>query len=530
MKKHPEQNPKVDLVLAAQGDAYAREDLAAAIDATKRQLRETNAEFWGELAADPQRCLLAAIKASSQRTYASNRNSVVGRGFPWTVDGLWRFFRSPDVAKCVSNSYCESILSTFKLTTAIEGAGQVLNPADENLLRLTIRARKNVCPDFPRIVGAITFRRLQQLHAMYEAKLASKQLSPEDFQELVDASTLLYCCALRIFQLRALTADRFWFSESNEKVAWVSVPAKCTRNGQFSEHKLVHEDFRPIVQDILERRKGHTLLFPRWAKLENESDAESVRLENLMMDLNKEAANLFQWPAAQSFHGTHNFRHGAAQDAFAKGGARLVMMRTGHLSAGCANYYARSDLERDRRAAFARVSEKKKPQHIKQHLEQIQAQVEKMRQTFKLDKLFPESNEEATYPNLAALDEKELEDLKNHIRNQSQLIKEVKTLKRNLRRPRVDPAPDPFSVPASQLAWPVEDCTVVEVMHGGYPIKFLVPNPVVPHLPQNCNKNMAKDITARILYHIYAQRASEEQRPRQELLNKNLYPGVLFPK
>ena len=45
----------------------------------------------------------------------------------------------------------------------------------------------------------------------------------------------------------------------------------------------------------------------------------------------------------QKTKSTHNFGHGAAQDAFEEGGLQLVMLRTGHESRECAKHYATHD-------------------------------------------------------------------------------------------------------------------------------------------------------------------------------------------
>jgi len=182
---------------------------------------------------------------------------------------------------------------------------------------------------------------------------------------------LLYCCALRIFQLRALRKDSIIFSKDN-KTAWVTVPAKCTKNQRFSETKEVHPDFLDTVRNIIDRRAlaGDTALFPDWQQSANGSTTPvQVKLEAMVKELNVEAAKVFGWPSALSFHGTHNFRHGAAQDAFAIGGLDLVMARTGHISTNCAQHYARSDLERLHKHEFLKLvpnlQEKWRDDHIK---------------------------------------------------------------------------------------------------------------------------------------------------------------------
>lgn len=481
--------------------------------------------------------LRACIKASSQKQYQSNKSRVEKAGYEWSVNGLVGYFTDEQVACRVGNGSCYSILSTYKLLFSIENEGQIMNRHDENYLRMTLRSRKNYCPDLPRIVGAITLERLQQLHIYYEAlfnsdkhntqKREDQKLSEEDYQDLVDASTLLYCCALRIFQLRSLTADSFWFSPSNDRVAWVSVPAKVTRQARFSENKLVHEDFRPIVEEILQRRgKDNTLLFPRWVKLETGSDSERIRLESLMKRLNQEAADLYDWPYLSSFHGTHNFRHGAAQDAFAKGGTKLVMMRTGHLSKACAQYYARSDLERDTRHAFASLKLPKQKDEIENFLSNVTKQVDKMRQSFKLDSnVFDRTfDEKSQNPNLAIQEEQEFEQLAAHCRRLSESINIRAVQKKERRRNRTQDPVNVLNLPEEDLIVPLSECVVRELIYQGNFLYYYVPKEV--EIPQTCSVDRALFLIKVWLRDRRMNRLTEHPQPaRQDLL----YTGLFNP-
>ena len=357
------------------------EQIRSTMKQTETDWRAANGAAFQERAKDRTLLLLSCLKDSSRAQYDSNKRRVEKAGFEWSTEGLYHYFTSGAVAAKVGNSSCYSTLSTFKLFFSAENDGRRIPADEENLLRLTLRARKNHCPDLPRIVGAITRERLEQLHQLYKTKRSIGELSEEDYQELLDVSNMLYACALRIFQNRSLTASSFVFSDTNEKIAWVTVPAKCTSNSRFSESKVVHPDFIPIIKDIIRRRgSDNTLLFPKWARAEEgTSDTSRLRMEKLMKDCNQDAANLCGWPAVTSFHGTHNFRHGAAQDAFAEGGVQLVMMRTGHLSEQCANYYARSDLERSRRSAFAAMKPDTQRNEIKNFLDKVKKNVNDMR-------------------------------------------------------------------------------------------------------------------------------------------------------
>lgn len=250
-------------------------------------------------------------------------------------------------------------------------------------------------------------------------------------------------------------------------MAWVSVPAKVTRQARFSEDKLVHEDLRDIVEEIVQRRgKDNTVLFPRWIKVEDGSDAERIHLEDLMKNLNEEAANKYKWPATTSFHGTHNFRHGAAQDAHARGGTKLVMMRTGHLSEGCANYYARSDLERSKKSLFARAGATKQLNQIKEHVDRIRNEVKKMRESFKLNDITIDDDGSPLF-DLTHQEEQELEQLVRHSTMQAESYAARSNKKRATRRQRESGKQEeviPYNVPEERLIVPRDQTAVILVL------------------------------------------------------------------
>ena len=167
-------------------------------------------------------------------------NTVSNYGYSWSVAGMCGFFRDRKAAAKVNNNSCYSILSSFKFFYTIQHGGRSLDKHLEDDLRLTLRGRKNLCPDFPRIVGAIDRDKLDQLHDLYKLRLQRGILSQKDYQELLDASIRMYACALRIFQLRLLHKKSISFCTRKKSTdAWVTVRAKCTKNQRFVETKQV---------------------------------------------------------------------------------------------------------------------------------------------------------------------------------------------------------------------------------------------------------------------------------------------------
>lgn len=457
---------------------------------TRQATREAR-KSWGtefeKLAENQQQLFLSALKNSSQNQYDSNKNRVLKAGFKWNTQGLYRYFTSAKVAETVGNSSCYSIVSTFKFFYAIEHNGSKLPENEENLLRLTLRARKNRIPDVPRIVGAIGKEKLVQLHALYDALLLTGKLSPNDHTELVDFTTMLYAGALRIFQGRSLTATSITFNERNNEIAWIDVPSKSHAQNRFTESKTLSPSFIQKVRDIVNRRKAanHTLLFPLWAKAENDaSDAGRLRLENLLKDLNQQAANLYCWPAAISFHGTHNFRHGAAMDAFEEGGVQLTMLRTGHISQGCAEHYARSELERLRKCAFANMTSSAKLSDINKFLEEARAKVLKVRETADLSHLrITTPTASMPLPNLIAQSENDFRlVLENRQQNSTKIQENFRRRRRAATPPKKAPAITHYSgpPPPEYLTWPIDDTKTVTLQdESGRRFPFSVPKPFI---------------------------------------------------
>jgi hypothetical protein len=118
-------------------------------------------------------------------------STVLKYGHSWTYEGLSNFFMDPAVAEKVNNTSCQSILSSFKFFYLLQYGGQSLPTEQEEDLRLTLRGRRNLVPDMPRIVGAINAECLEKLHGLYKVKLDRGALSALEYQELLDASTMM---------------------------------------------------------------------------------------------------------------------------------------------------------------------------------------------------------------------------------------------------------------------------------------------------------------------------------------------------
>jgi hypothetical protein len=117
-----------------------------------------------------------------------------------------------------------------------------------------------------------------------------------DYQELLDASTMMYACALRIFQLRLLEKGSISFHQNNTE-AWVTVVAKCTKQQRHVETKQVHPAFVSRVKEIVTRRSSGTdqILFPLWFKpAGNKYTKEQLHYEKLMKQCNLESSHVSQ--------------------------------------------------------------------------------------------------------------------------------------------------------------------------------------------------------------------------------------------
>ena len=69
----------------------------------------------------------------------------------------------------------------------------------------------------------------------------------------MDGTTMMYGCALRIFQLRSLTIHNFTFTDENKK-GCVTVPAKSINDTKITEIKEIHPEFVERIKEIVNRR------------------------------------------------------------------------------------------------------------------------------------------------------------------------------------------------------------------------------------------------------------------------------------
>lgn len=303
--------------------------------------------------------LMFALKPATARTYKGYQNQVINtkmfdqdRNYRWEYEDILLYIKDPDVMMKKNNSTMSYIISAFKFLSRI--LQKPLDKRQEEHLQLALRARSHLIPDIPRQVGPITKERLKELQELY-VRLKDQEhgrsviiakFSSNDCQELMDATTMMYGCALRVFQLKSLTINSFRFS--NDGKGCVTVPAKSKfkfNNGaKMAEMKDIHPEFVAKIKEIVERRSknnnnayGH-LFCTKWDN--------GKEYDKMLRNVSDAASIIFEWPQGLSWNGTHNFRHGGAADAFEEGGLQLVMLRTGHESENIALHYARTDLER----------------------------------------------------------------------------------------------------------------------------------------------------------------------------------------
>ena len=386
----------------------------------------------------------ATIKISSNTRYEKAREQVLNTPFfkevnkfhSWTLEGMLLWIKDGRNNKR-SNNTIATICSAFVHLQNTENGLSLVSDDDKKRLSAARKARANLVPDLPKRVGAITKARLRQVHSTYDFHLQRGDISASTHFLLKDASTMMYACALRLFQLQQLTRDSFTFTSDGQKMYVTCNVKKTNSSSKTIELKEVHPDFVDEVKKIIQRRRLLTddsksfLLFfefltPKAQQLltrkiarevalvkrvkkdqrrstKSDSDDEASNSDtasdeesrdeldeilesfedakgddededdddegdkvlsntsiskgppatwrtkhpvDLMKLFNAETAEIFLWPMALAFHGTHNFRHGAAQDAFEEGGLELVMLRTGHESEACAKHYATHDQAR----------------------------------------------------------------------------------------------------------------------------------------------------------------------------------------
>lgn len=286
------------------------------------------------------------VSPATLRTYEGNRNTVIKRGYKFTVCGVLEFMmstKSEDLR--VSNQTMECIISTLKHFHFIQNLDH-LSPKAQQLLASTLRARKQQHRDSARVTGAMNAVRTLSFEKFLNKKVASGSLEKEDSVLFTQVAWTLYACALRVFQLRLLEVSSFYELEvldnkSRRKVKELYVkvrPKGADRDDRLFERKQVHPAYADAIRKYVKVLSGNTNLFVAF------NDAKKQQFSDLL----QECARSYGWPSDTRFSGTHCFRHGAAQDAFVEsnGDLYLVKLRTGHLSKKAAQLYALSDLER----------------------------------------------------------------------------------------------------------------------------------------------------------------------------------------
>lgn len=299
-----------------------------------------------ELIKDLSNYIRNKVSQSTLTTYLGNRNSVIKRGFPFTLVGVLKLIMSEkDEDLRLSNQSIECIISTLKYFHFVETLGTFTEEA-QRVLAAALATRKRKHPDHHRITGAMNAARTAEFERFLKKKNQDGSLDASDTKLFCDVSWTLYACALRVFQLRLLEPNSFYEvpifdPETDQDIPQLFVkvrPKGAEAQGVDFERKQVHPRYASAVRKIIKARSIHTKLF------EDFPQGKVAQFSELLI----EAARVYRWPGDQRFSGTHCFRHGAAQDAFLEsdGDLYVVKLRTGHLSKKAAEHYAKSDLQR----------------------------------------------------------------------------------------------------------------------------------------------------------------------------------------
>ena len=306
------------------------------------------------------------VSAGSKGTYASFKNMVVKRGFEWNFNGLISFIlnRRTDCLM-LANSTIKSIASCFNTSLATQGC--TLLPGQKAQLAKAQQMRKNVLPDIGRLKGAMTSERTEIFIKYLATAVKDGRIDSGERELFADSATMLYACALRVFQLRSLQGSgNFAHRNDDPKDLYVTVICKASvqkrgKGERDTEEKQVHPAYSARVNKIVEKRVagGNTNLFYDFT-------AHAATKFGQLVD---QCAKANKWPIDQKWKGTHMFRNGAAVDAYKESGClRFVMARTGHLSEKCARDYAMSDMERQQWIDFRRQKRIAQQQQLKKIL------------------------------------------------------------------------------------------------------------------------------------------------------------------
>jgi integrase len=319
---------------------------------------------------DPMQLLGLTVDVNSKGTYASSRNMVISRisqrtglHFPYNTSGLLDFMTDWVVATEIATSTCTVIVSAFQHHYFAQ-ARQKLPEHERTILLKMIKVRKQIVPEYGRIMGAISRDKLRQLIVYINN---DRSLSQEKKRVYKDFALMMYGGCLRVFQLKALKGNSVSYDSGSKEITWIEVPIKG--NQANLERKVVDEETSKEVWEIVNRRLKNNnndvrlSLFP-------EADGQ---LDNEIRDYCRKVSVHCKWPVGLHFQGTHMFRHGAVQDAVAERGKEYGKLRSGHESDKCLILYAHTDAERLLKKDKMNNNNRKKEQMANDYLKAMQA-------------------------------------------------------------------------------------------------------------------------------------------------------------
>ena len=332
-------------------------------------------------ATNPREVAVHKVKGQSMGTYLQYQKMVTTRisyrtgvNFPWSVEGLCDFITDPFVAEEISNKSVAPIISGFKTIYEIQH-GQKIPTNDELVIMQLKEARNNIVPNDNRITGAINRERLLQLLELMKTKKNNNELSAEKYQLFSDMAIMLYCCALRIFQLESLTRSSFLPDKNGKNDWWVAVPIKGDRANleqkAADNHPLIKQQFLEVL-DRLRNECG-----PEQDTINEKLNIKQQKFffdlsPSLIADFGKlmsQAGKILDWPSGQAWQGTHMFRHGSIQDAHKEGGLDLAILRGGHKAEKSVRLYAATDAERKGKLQEIAKDKKKKQEYLNMYLQ-----------------------------------------------------------------------------------------------------------------------------------------------------------------
>jgi len=304
-------------------------------------------------------------------TYTNWLNSMLSKGFPMTPRGLCSFIvsREADCLK-ISNRTVEYIIVAFKHFYFMDHR-KFLEPVEQRMVDKALTMRKRAFPDADRATGALNKVRTEEFRKFIKEKQRKGKITKEQAQMMDDVAVVLYACALRVFQLTHLSTSNECLKKvvNTDDNKMVDLLVRVLSKGHQSrkanqattgvgayETKQVHPLYQQQVLEIFTRRGAKD------AKIFYDF-TQSAR--KLYSDTLSEAAIEYDWPEECRYSGTHCSRHGAAQDAYEEGGLDLVMLRTGHLSAKSAEYYALSDAQRIHNVTYRKKSTEERKAFLK---------------------------------------------------------------------------------------------------------------------------------------------------------------------